>query len=98
MTTLHKKLVELKWRVLNNAVEANYAGICDNLMFIDRQALYDIMRNWPEHSGDRTYPVSDPDGYFSAMAMFGRTANVWVGEYGAARIRLLDFLIEETTP
>ena len=49
--------------------------------------LHDMFTEWPEFSGDYIFPV--PGGYY---AYFGQKR--WSGEYGAARERLLQWLIE----
>ena len=61
---------------------------------------------WPEYSGLPSYPIRPApapyittysgarEGFWAAR----RTGALWVGEYGAARQRLLDFLIERTAP
>lgn len=53
--------------------------------------LYEIFRMWPEYSGEVNYPVPHPK--YSPMDAFILEKNVWIGEYGAARRRLLDFII-----
>lgn len=70
-------------------------GICSNVAGLlgEEIPLYRFMEGWPEHSGSRCYPVPHPagcplDGFWSAE-------DVWVGEYGAARRRLLDYMIEQ---
>ena len=59
---------------------------------------------WPEYSGFPSYPIRPApcitacgdvrEGFWAAR----RTGALWVGEYGAARQNLLDFLIERTAP
>ena len=64
----------------------------------------ELAAEWPEYSGFVTYPIR-PAPYivaytdaFEAFWSARRTQTLWVGEYGAARQRLLDFLIERTAP
>lgn len=73
-------------------------GICVNTEIIAEAALYDTaglddllleaFRAWPEFSGDDNYPVPHSDGAMSGYWQL----NLWVGEYGAARMRLLNFV------
>ena len=64
----------------------------------------ELVAEWPESSGFTSYPIR-PAPYISAYAdvregfwAARRTKTLWVGEYGAARQNLLDFLIERTKP
>ena len=63
-----------------------------------------LAAEWPAYSGFPSYPIRPApyittysgarEGFWAAR----RTKTLWVGEYGAARQRLLDFLIERTAP
>ena len=64
----------------------------------------ELAAEWPEYSGFPSFPIR-PAPYISAYAdvcddfwAARRTKTLWVGEYGAARQSLLDFLIERTKP
>ena len=64
----------------------------------------ELVAEWPEYSGFPPYPIR-PAPYISAYAdvrddfwAARRTGALWLGEYGAARQSLLDFLIERTKP
>ena len=64
----------------------------------------ELAAEWPEYSGFPSFPIR-PAPYISAYAdvcdgfwAARRTGALWVGEYGAARQSLLDFLIERTAP
>ena len=64
----------------------------------------ELVAEWPEYSGFPSYPIR-PAPYISAFVdvrdifwIARRNKTLWVGEYGAARQRLLDFLIERTAP
>ena len=64
----------------------------------------ELVAEWPEYSCFPSFPIR-PAPYISAYAdvcdgfwAARRTKTLWVGEYGAARQRLLDFLIERTAP
>ena len=64
----------------------------------------ELVAEWPEYSGYASYPIRPAphisayvdvrEGFWAAR----RTKTLWVGEYGAARQNLLDFLIERTAP
>ena len=64
----------------------------------------ELVAEWPEYSCFPSFPIR-PTPYISAYAdvcdgfwAARRTKTLWVGEYGAARQSLLDFLIERTAP
>ena len=64
----------------------------------------ELAAEWPEYSGFPSYPTRPApyittysgvrEGFWAAR----RTKTLWLGEYGAARQSLLDFLIERTKP
>ena len=64
----------------------------------------ELVAEWPEYSGLLYYPIRPApyittcgdvrEGFWAAR----RTGALWMGEYGAARQNLLDFLIERTKP
>ena len=64
----------------------------------------ELAAEWPAYSGFPSYPIRPApyittysgarEGFWAAR----RTGALWVGEYGAARQSLLDFLIERTAP
>ena len=66
--------------------------------------LIKLAAEWPAYSGFVSYPIRPTpysmtysgarEGFWAAR----RTGALWVGEYGAARQSLLDFLIERTAP
>ena len=63
-----------------------------------------LVAEWPAYSGFPSFPIR-PAPYISAYAdvrddfwAARRNKTLWVGEYGAARQSLLDFLIERTAP
>lgn len=49
-------------------------------------------RTWPEYSGWALYPVSTSDER-TPHRQFWDTSSYWTGEYGSARMRLLNHLI-----
>ncbi len=75
-------------------------GICHavkNYMFYSREEvvqalLEDAFSKWPGFSGRKDYPVTHPS--MNPIAAYATEENLWVGEYGARRIDLLNFLIE----
>jgi hypothetical protein len=82
----------------------NHYGICSNLWerpghtLGDEARSYELMRYWPEHSGDASYSV--PSGQAdvpAASAYYNAGQDRWSADtpYGAARLRLLDFMIAE---
>ena len=64
----------------------------------------ELAAEWPAYSGFPSYPIRPApyittredvrEGFWAAR----RTGALWMGEYGAARQSLLDFLIERTAP
>ena len=64
----------------------------------------ELAAEWPAYSGFPSYPIR-PAPYITACGdvregfwAARRTGALWLGEYGAARQSLLDFLIERTAP
>ncbi len=57
--------------------------------------LSQLFGYWPECSDVDGFPVPSPIEGQNAHDIYYNTSNVWIDEYGAARIRLLDFLIEQ---
>ena len=64
----------------------------------------ELVAEWPEYSCFPSFPIR-PTPYISAYVdvydifwRARRNKTLWVGEYGAARQNLLDFLIERTKP
>ena len=79
-------------------------GICDNLVrhlsLHDEDACMDLLdtlfKQWPEFSGSRFYPVPHPTMRPGAAFTEAESQrNLWSSDqpYGAARLRLLDWLI-----
>lgn len=87
--TYLERLWELKRRVA--AGEHPGTGICSaaNLAYTEAR----IMRLWPEHSGLLEYPVPSVDGGSAEDAYY--EPDLWVGAYGGARMRLLNWLIRQ---
>ena len=100
---LHEELVALKAGIAKNLHRKDH-GICANLPAHARRTSQERLRTlfvqWPEFSGNHNYPVRAPSGEHPQDYYWDSkdTEGIWKGEYGAARIRLLDFLIERTAP
>lgn len=59
----------------------------------------ELAKRWPEYSGDYTFPVPHPTrtaeaAYHDAQKRLA----MWKGKYGAARLRLLNWCIEQLQP
>lgn len=70
-------------------------GICPNVREITpvrASELAVLMHGWPEHTGYDAFPVPHPT--LPADEAYFRHDELWAGEYGAARKRLLDYMIE----
>ena len=89
-TEMLAHLLALKDLVAHDNMPAETNGICGNLTIVSQVYSYGFVEKysvgWPEHSGDREYPVPSVNGYQCLK---------WIGEYGEARLRLLDYLIEQ---
>lgn len=58
--------------------------------------LHSLFETWPEWSGDLWYPVPSNQPNVHPSALFYREqGNMWKGEYGKARMRLLEHCISE---
>lgn len=74
-------------------------GICDNLTNVSDGEwgctdLKPYFRMWPEFSGAESFPIKAPEGTRVDASRAFDDLPLWEGEYGAARRRLLDFLID----
>jgi hypothetical protein len=94
-------LEALKW-LKQNPPKIDCLGICNN---VHRLTGYDesfcrwlesVSKRWCNFSGSASFPVPCPNGG-SPKDIYHYTGNLWVGEYGALRYELLDFLIETLT-
>lgn len=69
-----------------------YRGLsCNRNEDLVEEWLYDSFKVWPEFSGDLDYPISVTDQ--DPEVQYCCTKDKTVGEYGAARKRLAEFLI-----
>ena len=64
-------------------------GICSNVS----DDLAELFEKWPEFTGDSLFPVPHPQ--YTPHDAYMKTHDLWIGEYGEARKRLLDFCIAE---
>ena len=104
---LHRELTRLRHDVaLGIQPECN--GICWNTFYdgAGNRAiklagaiwdLRDLCRKWSKATNFDEYPVPCP-GYTDPRMGYYATEDKWVGEYGALRMELLDWLIQETAP
>lgn len=90
-TEMLAHLLTLKDLVACGNIPAETNGICSNLTIVSQVYSYGFVEKysigWPEHSGDIEYPVP--------RIVSGQYKGNWIGEYGEARLRLLDYLIEQ---
>lgn len=112
--TLHQLLLRIKRADdAGHMFESSY-GICGNVLQarFDKQDgvpiefggsnealkfMRTLFDEWPEYSGEREYPI--PGGFRAYEKAQGRNGSMWgQDEYGAARRRLLQWLIERTAP
>ena len=104
---LHRELTRLRHDV-TLGIQLKYNGICYNTLYdsstirtIDLADaawdLRDLCRKWPKAVNFDRYPVPCP-GYTNPVEGYYATEDKWAGEYGALRIELLDWLIQETAP
>ena len=90
LTNLRKDL-----RKLRASPPRSTRGIC---AYVGHNAiLEELWKDWPEHSGNAKFPVPHKNGAAPAFVT-SRDDEMWSPKYayGAARLRLLDYLIEET--
>lgn len=94
---LHQALLKVKESHDSTGICHNVSDVflaeSDGDFFIRQRSVCELAKGWPEHSGDWHYPV--PCEGKTAEAAY-LTLPLWEGEYGAARLRLLDYLIEVT--
>lgn len=94
---LHQALKQIKENhdsagICNNVTSALLAED-DEIFFKLQEQVCELAKGWPEYSGDPVFPV--PCKGLSPKVAYLSLPR-WEGEYGAARMRLLDYLIEVT--
>ena len=104
---LHRELTRLRHDV-TLGIQLKHNGICYNTIYdgagnrtinlaVAVWNLEDLCRKWPKAVNTDGFPVPCP-GYTNAAAGYYATEDKWAGEYGALRMELLDWLIQETAP
>ena len=104
---LHRELTRLRHDVALG-IQLKCSGICYNTFydsFGNRTIkpagvawdLGDLCRKWPKATDADGFPVPCP-GYTDPAEGYFATGDKWAGEYGALRMELLDWLIQETAP
>ena len=104
---LHRELTRLRHDV-TLGIQLKYNGICYNALYDSNSTitiepagvlsdLEYLCRKWPKATNFDRYPVPCP-GYTNSEEGYHATEDKWAGEYGALRIELLDWLIQETAP
>lgn len=99
------RLLAKLWALKRGEIDTHY-GICASIadaLGLSRGSRVTFIRHdlmprfvdWPEFSGDPEYPVPHPQhpgnvGYAQSAYLI---LPLWCGEYGSARIRLLNFMI-----
>lgn len=98
-------LIDLLWKMKRGELLDREMGICSHLfeycaVSSERLRAKHWMLDWPEHSGNELYPVPSADVYAgpghlceAELAFDAACGDRWCGEYGAARKRLLNYLI-----
>lgn len=94
---LHQTLKQIKESHDSTGICSNITSALlaedDEIFFKLQEQVCELAKGWPEYSGDPIFPV--PCEGLSPKVAY-RSLPRWEGEYGAARMRLLDFLIEVT--
>ena len=103
-TQIHEELVELRSAgpkeprygicyAVGCGIRYNSGAIC--------RILRELVEQWDEFSGDYVYPVPGLDGACPVTTYEDASGDeMWSPDhpYGAARLRLLEYLIERTKP
>lgn len=88
--SIHRALGALKYY----GPQDRGAGVCCVMRGYDQRAwMRRAFLDWPEYSGYMAFPVPHPRFPSDPAEGYRRTRDKWVGDYGDARMRLLDFLI-----
>lgn len=96
--TLREDLLALRRRYEEGRLCDSPHGICSFVHPDNDTLLVELFRRWPEFSGNESFPVPDDDeefgvdpyeAYLQCEDTFGDH------EYGRARLRLLDWLIDQ---
>jgi len=91
------KLKEVLLTLKAGQIGDKFLGICGNIPSnIKAESLkyfYSTWDKWPEYSGYMGYPVKH--GEHLPVSAFFYVEDCWEGEYGEARYRLVDWLLEQ---
>lgn len=98
---MHKySLIELLWAMKRGELLYAEYGICYHLAYHCADSAECLlaknwMQDWPECTGNPSYPVPAPCGGDPASTYDDglESETQWVGVYGASRKRLLNYLI-----
>ena len=94
---LHQALLKVKESHDSTGICRNVGRVflseSDDKFFMHQRMVCELAKGWPEYSGNWHYPV--PCEGKTAEAAY-LTLPLWEGEYGAARLRLLCYLIDVT--
>ena len=106
---LKKDVLQALISLKENGAEDLGAGICDNVVeFLGDDYSIDSINKvfkplfpwWDKYSGDCRYPVPSTNDELTPKGMFNHASDygeLWIDEYGALRMELLVFLIEQLT-
>lgn len=80
-----------------------YMGICTNAWHVARRhnitgtdaILERVMSKWPDHSGDKSFPIADPKKRLAPSSAYGHYETWGKSAYAKKRFELLEFLITE---
>ena len=100
-------ILEILLRLQKEGPQEPQCGICLNFHFLlgdspgSETILTEFRRfyriyvvGWPEFSGDVQYPVPSLKEDYTPEEYYGLLDDVWEGDYGDSRRRLLNYLIE----
>lgn len=99
--SLHSRLLDLRLKGPSSPGH----GICINIkphQKSDVAILIGLFPNWPLYSGDKVHPIRSHDPSRSASEAYHQSSDLQMWHpahpYGAARLALLDWLIEQADP
>lgn len=103
MHDLKQALLDAAYCIKENGPIDPQCGLCHNVLIAlpewaarmpFKPVLRSLFQRWPEFSGDEDYPVPSEDER-DADEAYNRMGSLYVGEYGASRMALLNFIIEK---
>lgn len=78
--------------------EEDGGGIEEDIWY---EVAKELFASWPEYSGNENYPVPAPDSFLNTsesseeQSIYCTTDDIYIGEYGATRQRLVSHMIVE---